>query len=330
MDIMIISRKISLVLAGLWVMAVMFSWGCEAPRNNPLDPLNPNRPYGTIAGIIQTESIPRQPIAGAQVIFVPSGQYYFTDSQGAFSIDNVKPVDGWLFFEKEGFLSDSTFVSWGDSKHITVSIFLNAEPQLHSLSMYSVVRNKYPDIQDHELVIRAFITDAENDIDSVYVENEQLNIKKFLRYNADSKNYERTFLIYDFGLKSLKEIEGYVFQLIVKDKLGHLNNTGQDKLSRVILEEIEYVSPSDYLEVPPTPTLVWKEFDPGFRFTYNIQVFTDEYPSRLVWEQSQIPPDSTSYTVSSALAAGDYYWAIWCIDDFQNRSRSKPASFSVR
>ena len=61
-----------------------------------------------------------------------------------------------------------------------------------------------------------------------------------------------------------------------------------------------------------------------------IEIFTGEFILEQIYSKSDIPSDSTQWTVEKQLSPGDYHWVIWCIDEFQNRSRSKPASFTVQ
>ncbi|MGH7599760.1 MAG: hypothetical protein ACREOI_25685, partial [bacterium] len=95
---------------------------------------------------------------------------------------------------------------------------------------------------------------------------------------------------------------------------------------RVIQDEIEFESPAGDQVVSSMPTFTWKRFRPGFPFTFTLEIFTFE---GLVFQKNALPAENISYTIETPLAPGEYLWVVWCVDEFQNRSRSKPASFIV-
>ncbi|MCB9248128.1 MAG: hypothetical protein H6613_06095 [Ignavibacteriales bacterium] len=59
-----------------------------------------------------------------------------------------------------------------------------------------------------------------------------------------------------------------------------------------------------------------------------MQIYTDEVPAILVW-QKEIISSEIQYLTDVNLSSGDYFWVIWAIDEFENRTQSKPASFII-
>jgi hypothetical protein len=302
---------------------------CDAPRNNPLDPKNSNSTYAGLEGVVQTLSIPNLPIPQVKVFWKNDGRMVETSDDGRFAIRDLAAVDGWLLFSKDGYLADSLLVSWQNRKSVTVQMMLNALPRLNSLAIYSVILHRYPSLQTSQMIVQARVSDSDGDLDSVTVECTSLRFKRLLAYNVDSGSYEKTITTYDLGVKSLDQVVGASFEIKVRDKFSHRFLLGADCVKRIIRQEVEFDSPSGYQIVPLAPTLRWKDFAPGFDFEFRIEIFTDEISPQMVWEKSGISPDSTSFTVDRILPEGDYFWVIWCIDEYQNRSRSKPASFTV-
>ena len=209
---------------------------------------------------------------------------------------------------------------------------MNENPKLEEFVLYSVVKNYYePRDPTFEMITRAGIKDAEGDIDSVYIECQPLDIKAYLEYDILEKVFERTFTVIDLGLSSLREVVGYDFELKVVDGFGDTFLLGQERVVRVIPDEIAIDSPKNSEEVANKVVLKWFYFNPGFNFTYHIKIHTDDdITPELVWEKVNIPADSISFTVEKWLKATDYLWEIWCVDEFNNRSRSKPGSFQVK
>ena len=122
---------------------------------------------------------------------------------------------------------------------------------------------------------------------------------------------------------------GYNIYIEVKDIFSKQFIVGQDILKRVIRQEVMFKSPSGNEITTPSPDLVWEIFNPGFDFEYSLQIYTAELTPQLVWQKDNLNSDLINYTVDIVLPANEYFWVIWAIDIFGNRTRSKPASFKV-
>jgi hypothetical protein len=141
--------------------------------------------------------------------------------------------------------------------------------------------------------------------------------------------YTHTFSIYDFNISSLEELIGYPFHLSVRDHFDHTTIFELGAINRVIGEEVFFREPSGNEITGQTPTLIWDGYAAGFDFTYKVEIFTADLTPQLQWQKEQIDRSETSCVVDTALPEGPYYWVIWVIDNFGNRIRSKPASFTV-
>ena len=302
---------------------------CDAPRNNPLDPGNPDNHYYLLQGNVKTLSFPSQPLEGVTVFYTHQEMQTKTNSSGEFSLEIIEAEDSWVRFSKSGYLIDSVYIEWKLTKKVTTEQLMNALPQVENLQVYSVILNRYPSIQTEQVIVKSKITDQDNDIDSVAVVIGLDSIAHTLQYNVTDKSYERTLSIFDLGIAALEELVGHNFQIIVKDLFSHKFKLDTGTIERVIRNEVIFQTPAGNEVTSPSPTLVWERFDPGFNFTYLIQIFSAEITPQLVWEKSEIGPDITQYPVDITLPPDEYFWVIWVIDEFGNRTRSKPASFAV-
>jgi hypothetical protein len=323
---MTVTAKTGIVWVCLLICFALLS--CEAPRNNPLDPLNPDSDLATLSGTILTLGLPSQPVTGARVTWRPLGRVATSGPDGGFAFGPFERSDGWLVVKKQGYLPDSIYVDWENNRHEERTVFLNAKPVCDSLSVYSRVLNRYPDRQTFSVHIYAVVTDSDNDIDSVIVRNTEIQFQSHLYRNEN--RYERPFSLADLKLKSIEQCVGYDFELLVRDRSGHIIPIHQDRIERVIYDWVEFKAPSGYQVVPPQPTLTWEPFDPGFSLSYTVEVYTDEIAPQRVVQNSGIDMQNTSWTVETSLPPGDYFWVIWCVDRFNNRARSRPASFTVQ
>jgi hypothetical protein len=311
-----------------FLLLLLFS--CQAPRNNPLDPLNPDNKLTAINGSVKTLSLPHQPIKDVEVIWKNEKRMTLTDGTGSFIIDNLTAKNGWMYFRIEGYKTDSVYISWNGKKHSNIQQYLNVLPTLDSLIFSTTIINRTPNIQILELVAQARINDADNDIDTVFLVNEPLDYTTSLIYNSDAAFYERKHIsMANLGITSPEDVIGREFKLVVKDKYGSWITVSQVMVSRIIKEEIELLSPVGYEVVPPMPTLIWKPFTPGFNYQVKAEIFNRDAPDFIVWEKDDISSAVSSVFVNEELPPATYFWVAWAVDEFQNRCRSKAKNFKV-
>lgn len=284
-----------------------------------------------IFGYVKTVALPRRVIPDVKVYWKNQSMITQTDAAGKYQLNNVVQNNGWLYFEKEGYSKDSVFVQFDNQPVKQIDDrFLNANPRLTGLSIYTTVQNRYPDIQIQRLYVQATIADDENDVDTVFVKNNSLNFYKRLIFNPETNKYENNFRTIDLKINSIEDAIGTDFTIIAKDKSGRIFTIGSSNIKRLITQEIIIDSPVNRAVVSGSPTFVWKKFTTGFNFKYAVQVYTDETAPILVWEKKNISKDATEVTCDITLPQGDYYWVVICIDDFGNSSISKPGTFTVK
>ena len=306
---------------------------CDAPRNNPLDVHNPDGQYGLIEGEVLTQSLPYQALPQTRINFTGDSRWAQSDEQGRFSLNKVRLRSGWLYFEKTGYHPDSLFLEWNGSKTKHVEAHLNALPVLDSLIFYSSVTNRYPNVQKLELFIKAWLWDRDNDIDSVFLWCPALNVSLNLQFNSASKYYQRERItLSQLNIELPDELIGHSFILKVKDLNNRRINLAQTQIKRIIREEINPKSPASNETVSTTPTLRWEPINLGYSFTYTVEIRTNEVDPQLVWSKSGLAPTTSQIQVDQPLARepiNQYIWAVWIIDRFGNRARSKFKSFQV-
>lgn len=308
---------------------------CDAPRLNPLDPLNPGYQLASIDGTILTASLPHQPIAGVKVFWKNQNLLVETDAAGKFLIDQLPPKQGWIYFEKDGYSNDSLPINLINQKSWHITDTLNAIPKLDSLVIYTSVVNRYPTVQSDTLYVKAKISDAENDVASVFIRCTELSINKSLLFKSSSGYYENKFSTAELNLNSMDEGIGKNFGISVYDRFGkEFKKIGFSTIKRTIRQDIIFKSPAN-LEIVKKPIkFVWNRFLPGFNFSYNFEIYTEGNSPKLVYGPTSFSKEKVEFTADipdiNNLPAGQYFWVIWVIDDFQNRARSLPASFVVQ
>lgn len=317
---------------GILILAAVFGLAsCDAPRDNPLDPENPNAVLGVLEGQVKSQSVPR--IVLADVVILKNGTVVGRSSaSGTFRIENLRVDDGWVYFEKPGYKSDSVYVAWNGAKQNKLEIFLNANPKLDSIAVYSIVMSRFALPSLNTVFVRAVISDPDKDIDSVFLTSSELNVRQFIPYNQNTRAYERQFLPLELNVDNAEVITGLNLSIAVRDISGSTFIVGAGSVRRFITNPIGYISPANNDTVGVNPVLTWQDYSPGFTFSQHVQVYSNEaeFNPVLVWERVNMPIDSLGVFVDKTLPTGKYFWVIWAIDNFSDRIRSNPASFFVK
>jgi hypothetical protein len=303
---------------------------CDAPRKNPLDPKNPDYKYGRINGSVQTISLPSAPVAHTTISWFSGSEITLSDPLGKFELLLPDPSDGWLCFSHANFHPDSMYIIWPPDRDLQLEVYLNGLPKLDSLFMYSIVLNRYPSFQKEQLIFETYISDRDNDIDSVYAVLNHPSQIYHLPYNTTDKSFGRELGILDLGIMSIEEIVGEPIYFKVNDIFGNTISVGQDQLVRIIHEEVLPLAPINNIITDPSPTLEWSPLDVGYTYHYDLEIYTNELAPAMVWQRQNIESSEVSFTVDIALAEDSYFWVNWAIDEFGNRTRSKPAAFTVQ
>ncbi len=314
----------------IFIATIFILLSCNAERSNPLDPQNPNNTLFKIEGNVQTVSFPRKKINDVNVYWNTGSSFVTTSNDGSFFIELTKNKNGWLVFSKEGYSIDSVYINWGNEKRKNLSVFLNALPQLFSNTFSSIVIQKYPNRKDYYIETIVKLKDNENDIDSLFFENKDLKIFEYLNYNVVKSLWERIIPLKNLNLRTLDELIGKTVLYSAKDKDGKIFELSETSLKRIIREEILIISPGNRQEVSLPLTLKWGKYQPGFNLKFKVEIFRDSDPDELVFQKEEISQDKLFINVNDELTSGNYYWVIYCIDEFGNQGSSKSASFKIK
>jgi hypothetical protein len=311
------------------ILSFFFLLDCDAPRRNPLDPKNPEHEFGTLSGKVQTLHVPNLPVSGVLVSYPQAQLAAITNDKGTFEWHTLDRQNGYLYFKKQGFFPDSLLLDWHDKKDLSVQSYLNALPVVSNLQVFTVVYNRYPSLKKFQVSVRARVTDSDNDIDSVLVVNSRFNRNDLPAFNAMTQTLQMDYTLADLGLQSINGVIGCPFEIKVIDRFQHQIIAASASVMRVIYDEVAFVTPANYQTVTSRPTLEWQALQPGFPFTYSVEVYSNEIVPQLAWGRAGLTSDVISCTLDHALDPGEYFWIVSCVDEFNNQSRSKPASFKV-
>lgn len=332
-----------------FTLTIIF-YSCDAPHMNPLESYtiipdtvkirDTTTVRDTIIKIIHPDvyaiegyvtSMHTTPLAIENVIVKwNNDEVALTDGNGFFCIANIEKEDGRLYFSHDDYILDSLNVSWGESDTTEISFRLNMKPVLQIEEFYSIISNDHPDQTYGSLQLSGEIVDDNyQSISRIYIINPSIGFSRLLSLNSE---HQFNILLdeTDLGVDDIDEIVGNNFQVYVwYNHRGY--NAGSAVISRVIRNSVEYLSPANSTEIDNrNPYLEWKRIQTGFDFTLTTEVYTNDIYPELVWSASNINSEVITRRVGTRLPNGEYFWVIWIVDENGNKSRSKPASFSIQ
>ena len=180
-----------------------------------------------------------------------------------------------------------------------------------------------------EIVIQTKISDVDNDIDTVFVVNDNLGVVKAMDFDIGSKTFQTILSLEDLNITDLEQAVGLEFDFRIRDILGEIYLLKGSTVKRVIKDQVTGLQPSNDQVVTTLPfKLSWDSYTTGFDFHYNIEIYTND-GSQLVKSINDISSDSTFKTIDT-LDSGNYWWRIWVIDQFNDVNKSLPATFSLQ
>jgi hypothetical protein len=304
-------------------------YSCNAPRNNPLDPNNPDISFSVIEGNVSTSFVPITGIPDVLIFWEPGNKLVKTDAEGNFIIENIRSSDGKLIFQKEGFRADTIFINWNGSNRISKMVHLVSLPKLEYLNITTSVEYELSE-KSSILSFTAKIEDKDSQIDSAYIENTLISLKKKMDFSEDE--YSLVLNQDDLRSNNLEDLIGEDFDLFISDSaLGNAFKVGSGRITRVINEEPQAVSPANSDTIGSPPVVQWNQVLLEFYFSYLIEIYTNEAGNNeLVYSSNPIESGTTSLNTEYSLAPGEYFWVIWVVDQFNNRARSRPAIFVIQ
>jgi hypothetical protein len=321
--------------------------GClgEAPHENPLDPLAEGfRAEGAIEGRVTGVF----PVDGAlegradvPVRFVPVGPAgrpelaTRTDAGGYFGLSEL-PTGPWaVVAEDEGLSRDADTVVVEAGRVAETLLQLEAVPVVEEQDLRTVhIVRWFPTdpVFQLEVEVTARDPDGRDDVASatLVVPDPAPAALPLAPVPGEPGRFARVFDEAELPA-GVEGLLGRALRAEVRDASGNVAGGPPVSLVRVIEQSPQTQSPQAGDVTGPLPTLVWRPAQVPFAFTYRVDVFLLDGAGvpNLVDQATGLGPAVTSYAVGAPLAPGDYFWTVWIVDAFGNRSRSREAGFRV-
>ncbi len=319
------------VLLTIYLVGVyLLTGGCssDAPRDNPLDPANGIR----INGIVQ-RFYENNPIADAVITLTPGNLIGRSNSDGSYSIENITPGNYVAVCQKPGFLADSMNINLQQQE--TVNFRLNALPFFTNISIttqHLVSFISSVDTAFVEITVTADDLDASNDVDSIRYQIDAFGFADtLLQINPQEQTFIGQLETRDLGISSLEQLGGQPFIFFVKDLPGAVVASNPQFITRIIRDTPVAQFPINNISITLPFVFEWQMFSAEFPFTYDIEIFQINFNFfTLVDEIRNIPGNVTEFNYSGPLSAGEYFWVLFVIDEFGNKSRSIENPFTIQ
>ena len=322
---------------------IVFVWavllcGClgEVEHTNPLDPNAPGfDSVGTLGGVTTRFYPQYTPVEEATVTLEPGMYSVESNQEGRFAFRDVPAGEYRLSAAKEGFESpvDTVLVELGASVDST-QVRLDGLPIFRSVSVYSThISRWFPteDLYRLDAVVLIEDPDGLGDVDSVWLAIPSRQYEHALRETNIAGQYEEFLLSDSLPGSSLYALQGDQIVVEAMDVAGFISRSAPQHILRVIDLTPVAVDPQGQETIrTPTPTLTWEDAALPYEFTYRIEIVHDQADVQTtVYTKSDIPPDSLSHVAEMELPPGTYYWTVFVVDQYGNRSRSKEAGFII-
>lgn len=312
--------------------------GCtqDAPRDNIFDPASDLYDQsGKIHGSVTGKYPPYTPLADIRVELSNDQIHTFSDAEGEFAFNQLKPGDFYLVISGPGYVTQMETLAVEAGKTVNCLIRLNGEPLIESTSLITKhIAHWQPSEDEYVLNVRTLVSDADGslDIDSVRFQIPSWDFDTLLTSSTVNGAFTGTFFSDVFGDNVFPELEGEAIRLRSGDKSGDWGEWYNTQISRLIVSVPQTLSPAGLATVDSLPTFRWSHFDAGFEVNYQVDVFRlDESAIPQFVFASPVMADTTlQWQTTNTLANARYYWTLTVIDRYENISVSKEAAFMVQ
>lgn len=354
------------LLVAVCILFCLFSFGCNAPRDNQHDPASPSYIAPQAPDAISDLSIISFAGLNCQISWTaPEGAYRYVLYHGPKDWDGinleiatrytgelpgVKPVGDaqsvWINQSSSDTLNWSMFsysaeglISPGSNTLLIETPTLNTPADISgTLKSKRYERwGNFLDLITLEVEAEVFDKDV---VDSVWVQYESTNLG-LLALQEDGYHYFAEFLSNDsLPGRNVEAVVGHPFTIWCRDVKGGITASEEINLIRVLTYCPQTNDlPADTLEGDPTFT--WEIYDSRYSFTYSIQVVhipdPESYIPRIVFSDSLLDLETVSYTIhrvgsNDPLPENPKYllWTVSVVDEFGNTARSRERQFNLK
>lgn len=330
------SKVIISTIGGLFIVYLLII-ACQPERDNPYDPKSTKIKPSTILGRATAKN--GLPVANTKVslLLQPVNKIIstLTDQRGNYELNYIYHLSygdsAIVTVEKNDYHSTPKPVAIDIHRTDTINFILDASPQFSAESITSHHEPFLPgeDIYWVNFSVRVFDADGVNDIESVYVLIPELN-KIFPLYYTSNYIYKDSVTAELFPESTLESLIGKdcFFEVLSSSHFRFRSNP--HRLSRVIYDAPEPLSPILDTTVTQNFPCIWRKLSLPFPFTYVLEIYYIRPDFRLIlaYQKTSIPATDTMVTIPSLEPySGHFLWQVSIRDNLGNVSKSVPSLF---
>lgn len=305
--------------------------GCvsDAPRVNPLDPAHAGSARLQISGKVEHLNN-SAPVPEALLFLTPGNMVAQSDMSGFFNISgSIAPGAYSLACVAEGFAPDT--LRFTIRQDTSVIFKLNILPVFEHISLTTDHEASFVPPDNFFLNVDVLVSDADalGNVEATWFDIPATGHRDTLQEIASvqGQRFFKRIEAVDLGVSSLKELIGKPLVFYARDGQGAVAASGGRYLTRIIDDPPRPLAP---ITVPPQPPVSvpfrfeWDFISEPFPFEYAVEIYLN-VPVALPPEVQidGISSDSTGYFFNPpSFNAGEYYWVLYIVDEFGNRSRS--------
>lgn len=299
----------------------------DAPRDNPLDPTNGISLSGRVSRFYSNSAI-----ANATVRMNPGNRISITNGTGNYQFPDISPGSYNLTVVTDGYAADSTEINIQNNTELNFT--LDSLPHFQNIGLITSHTTYWflDDIFSIQVETIGEDGDGIGDIESVWFKIVEYGFSDTLQRAAPSSNVFRGQIFApDLPINNLQELIGKPFRFFIKDLPGFANSSLPQFITRIINETPQLLSPVG-LSIISSDTINFKWqaiVNIHFPFTQKIEIYSIDLGLK-VDEMSSINSDASEFLYTKPFSNGNYYWVLYIVDEFGNRSGSKEGSFRVQ
>ena len=314
----------------LFTIAMLLFLNCfsDAPHENPLDPANGISLSGRVSRYYSNNAI-----ANATVRLSPGNRIAITNSSGNYQFSEISPGMHTITVLTDGYSSQSAEINIENSTERNFA--LDSLPYFRDISLTTSHTTRWfppDDIFSVQVETIGEDGDGSGDIDRVWLQIDQFSFSDTLQQITPGSNIFRgQILTSDLPIVNLQEMIGKPFHFFLKDLPGFTNSSLPQYITRIIDKTPQLISPTG-LAIISSDTINFKwqsNVDIHFPFTQKIEIYSIDLGLK-VDEVNDIGSDASDYLYTSPFSNGKYYWILYIVDEFGNRSGSKDHAFQVQ
>jgi len=304
----------------------------DAPHDNPLDPRGSSGASLQLSGEVFTFYQPHAKVPGAMLTLQPGNHVTLSDTDGYYGFSGLVAGTYRLTCSAQGYAFDSLEITL--TENTKKDFYLDRLPYFNTITLSTHHVSRWFPVEDiYYLQIQSTVDDPDGigDVKTVYYEIPEWGFSDTLQATINAGVFGRRVGVENLPVQNMQQLVGRAFDFYVEDDPGFKGTSPGHYVSRIIEETPVLLYPTGLETVADsTINFQWQKMIVPYGFTFTLELQQNNLGVfSIIEEINGISGEATSYLYQTPLAAGDYLWVIYMVDDFGNTSSSKEGAFRI-